>query len=111
MDAIDNFKPADYHRQASDKLATCMKKRPITRYIDKMKCIKFKVHDIADDETLDHIICGLKPIIGHEVHKEVYVLSGRISQLSNLFSRGGTCRKWSDPPDCALIELDNMGTH
>ena len=50
---MDNFKPADYHQYACDELATCVQKGPITAYIDRMKFIQRKIHDITDYKMLD----------------------------------------------------------
>ena len=58
------------------------------------------MHGITGDEILDRFVCGLEPIIGHEVLKvnpqtfeEACVLSERISRIANLVGGGGARSK------------------
>ena len=74
------------------------------------------MHGVTDDEMLDGFVCGLEPIIGHDVLKEnpqtfeeACVFSKRISRIANLVGGGGTYSKWREPLDYAPMELDSMG--
>ena len=67
---------------------------------------------------LNHSICGLEPIIYHEVIKvnlqtfeKAYILAEPILQLHNLVSGGSIYSKWCKSLDYALIELDSIGTN
>ena len=37
--AIVTLTPSDYHKQAHDKLFVCGEKGPVTKYIDRTKCL------------------------------------------------------------------------